>query len=158
LYNIPLSEKFEDIGHYWNPTSCQWEVLHFRPLLVNNERILLVPKNIVRQTYIYSVGQYISQFIIPERQQYHRNNMTQLALKYSKRRGEYYDKPAKKLVYTTEIKGTNHKAYAQQYGKVNPRSITDFRKYMYEQSTSGKFTLSDEELDYIVYKKLKQIS
>lgn len=157
-YNIKLSENPINLGHYWDSNLCKWECLMAQPLIANQNNILLVPKNIVRQSYIYSVEQYISQFVIPERQKYHEHNMTELSLKYSKRYGEHFGKPTKKLIYIKEIKGTKHKYFAQKYSTKNPDAIINFRDSMLKQASLGKFILSDEQLDYIVYSKSKQVS
>ena len=157
-HNIPLALDEVDLGATWNADTEQWERFSGRPLIANGRVILLVPKNIVRHYYVYGTEQYISQYVIPIRQQYHRDNRTSLALKYSKKHGEYYGKPFKKDIRKAEIHGNRTKVYAQRYMAQDPDSIINFRETMMAHTAAGQYCLMDAYLDYLAYRRAKQIS
>ncbi|MBW6411326.1 hypothetical protein [Clostridium weizhouense] len=157
--NIPLTDKKQVLGCYWDPHLNCWNTLEDYPLKANNLLLLLVPKTFVRPNYFYSVSQYLQHKVLSQRQTYHQVNQTSLAkITYDKHGNVVFKKPSKKSIYTAEIKGHPRKSYAQIYSKKNPDTLKDFRKYMLQKSLLPEAKLSNEELDRIVYKKSVKIS
>lgn len=158
-YNISLNSETELLGNYWSPKTLSWEELRGYPLKVDSLPVLLVPKNFVRSKYLYSVREYLQHKIIVERQDYHRENKTSLAIiKQDKNGNDYYDKPSKKEVYKEEIKGRKHKEYVKEYSLRNPGCLIEFRKQMEEKLSRESWALTDEQLDILVYRRMKKVS
>lgn len=62
-YGIPLVPDI-DSGPMWNPTENRWFNQFEEFPVVNNEKLLLVPKSIVRQRLDYDSGEYYRNFIL----------------------------------------------------------------------------------------------
>lgn len=153
-HNIPLGNTKEILGNYWDPATNSWAELKDYPLKVADLSILLVPKNFVARRYVYSVGQYLQHRILTQRQSFHQENETRLAkLIVDKQGNRSFGKPSKREVYQHEVKGTKHKIFVVKYSQDNPEALKDFRTSMHRLATSSDLTLSDEELDMIVYKR-----
>lgn len=63
IYNhvtVPMPHEF----HYWNVDSHNWESYQDNCLMVNGEVIVLVPKNIVRHNYVFSLQDYFHKIIL----------------------------------------------------------------------------------------------
>lgn len=158
-HDITLDNTKIVLGRYWDPDKLSWEKLEDYPLKVEGLPVILVPKIFVCQRYIYSVGEYLQHKILVERQKYHRDHETSLAiLKQDKSGNSYYDKPPKKTVYDAEVKGTHHKKYAEEYSRNHLKDLSEFRKNMTQKSLLSDIRLTNEELDIIVYKFLSKIS
>lgn len=140
---------------FWNHELHAWDKFEcFYPSVC--EPVLLVPKNIISSRYIYSTEHFIRHQVIVSRQDYHFKNMTSLVQhKYSKSRGNYIDKPTKKSIYQEEVQGKNRKEYITDYSFENIKDLNDYRTKMNSHAADLQ-PLSNEELDCIVYKKLKK--
>lgn len=153
FYNIKLSIKPINIGKSWNPVSKKWNDTIVNTLLLYNSPIILVPKKIVRQRYIYSAGEYLNKKILEHRQNYHVKNRTALSqIKFSKKRGEYISPPSKKTIREKEIYGIKEKNYITNYTLKYPNLITEFREDTMRKISMGKYILKNDELDDIAYK------
>lgn len=150
--NIEMSDEPINIGKSWNNKLQEWEEVKSRVVLVHNKPVLLVPKNVVRRRFIYSAGEYLSKKVIEHRQEYHKENNTSLAkLNYSKARGEYIDAPSKKIIMKEEISGIKWKDFNAEYTIKNPKLIVEFREEMMRRIRIGEYSITDEELDNILY-------
>jgi hypothetical protein len=147
-----LQSTTNNLGVYWNVTTKSWQDLFASPLIVDAMNILLVPKNIVRSNYFYSTEKYIWDQILSRRQKHHLDNLTPLAQKKYKKDGSiYYVKPTKDTLYQVEVKGKPQKSFAENYTITNPEAIRKFRDDMAKKSISNDYSLSNFELDKIVY-------
>lgn len=152
-YNIPISSAKIKIGAYWDCETKQWKDLIDYALLVNGKPILLVPKSIVRDEYIYSLDTYLSKKVIEFRQNFHLKNQTSLCrLRTLKNGHSYFVKPSKKKLYKLELKGVKYKDYVTSQTIENPNLIIDFRSETYRRIALGDYTLNDTKLDEIVYR------
>lgn len=106
-FGIPLVDNVSS-GPVWNPKSLSWDV-DFVPLPApNNEKLILIPKEIVRLTSDYDVDAYYRHFVLEKLQAVEIEENTALVhvLKGKKNRG-------KKKVYKTDLMakyGTQKKA------------------------------------------------
>ncbi|MEK7632372.1 MAG: hypothetical protein AAB473_01115 [Patescibacteria group bacterium] len=66
-YGIPLTDDVVS-GPLWDPASRSWKVEYARLPTVNDGRLLLVPKGIVRQDLNYNPDKYFRDYIIPHLQ------------------------------------------------------------------------------------------
>lgn len=155
-WNISISDNKSFLGYYWNYKSAQWNELHGAALVLNrNQSILLVPKHIVRQRYVYNVDCYIRQYILKALQKWHLDNNTDLCTRREDKNGRVrIAPPIIDGLYNREVVGMSPKDYARIYSKEN---ILDEQKYMEDIFTrirKGYGQLSDEQLDKIVYSDL----
>ncbi|EOU1218619.1 hypothetical protein ABE450_002567 [Clostridium perfringens] len=151
-YSIPVSDNKVEVGASWNSATQSWETVIDNVLLYEGKNILLVPKNIVRKSYVYSVEKYLNKKILEHRQRYHLQNNTSLTtLRKYKNGNEELMPPSKKTLRKVEMKDTDSKEFVTEYTKKNPKLIEEFRDEMYSKSNLGKYNLQDEELDEIVY-------
>lgn len=149
---VSLGEKEQILGKYWDVDLGRWNKLIARPLLIDDKKRLLVPKIIVRRSFIVSAAQYIQKQILTHRQEVHlqlRSDMVHE--RYSKKRGNYYDPPTKKELFAKEIKGHNLKDFAHDYTENNPKVIQDFRREKILDAEIWDYVLSDKQLDTFVY-------
>ncbi len=63
LYNIPMASEV-DSGPIWDPLSEQWTNRFFSLPTPNNEKLLLVPKEIVRVDMDYDVEKYYRNYLL----------------------------------------------------------------------------------------------
>jgi hypothetical protein len=61
-YSIPLEEI--ESGHMWKPSTEQWEAHFVKQPVVKNERLLLVPKAVVRYKLDFNPGSYYTRTIL----------------------------------------------------------------------------------------------
>lgn len=152
-HRIPVSVDKINIGSYWDIESNEWKPLIDNTLLINNKPILLVPKSIVRDEYIYSINTYLTKKVIEFVQDYHLKNETSLCThKVLKNGNSYYEKPSKKKLYKIELKDSTYKDYVTSKTLENPKLIVDFRNDTQRRIALGDYTLSNIKLDEIVYR------
>jgi hypothetical protein len=63
LHNIPLSPSISS-GYFWNRQSDEWDIIHTKMLIINNQKILLVPKGIVSFCKSYTPDKYYNDFVL----------------------------------------------------------------------------------------------
>ena len=63
LHNIPLSDGVPT-GFYWNRRTMTWEQEYTKMLVINNQKILLVPKGIVSFCHDYTPTRYYNHFVL----------------------------------------------------------------------------------------------
>lgn len=152
-HNIPVSPDKVNIGAYWNVNTNEWKTLIDNTLLINDKPILLVPKSIVRDEYIYSINTYLTKKVIEFVQDYHLKNETSLCrFRVLKNGNSYYEKPSKKKLYKIELKDSTYKDYVTSKTLENPCLIVDFRNEISRRIALGDYTLSNSKLDEIVYR------
>lgn len=145
-----LSEEPMNIGKSWNHDLEIWEDVNARTLILDNSIVLLVPKNIVSERYIYSIGEYLSKKIMTHRQDYHITNRTALSQEvYSKKKGTYIKPPSKKTIRKEEIRNIPSKEFAREYTLKNPELIDQFRNDIKKRISFGEYTITDDRLDYL---------
>lgn len=151
-YGITLDDDPISIGKCWNKQSKSWEDVVTKAIVYNRRPLLLVPKNIVRHYYIYSVEQYMNRKILEHRQKYHVDNDTPLAVHRINKHGDtVICKPSKKTIMKEEIGDIPIKDYARDYTIKNINLIEEYRAEIIEKARMGQYSLRDEELDDIVY-------
>lgn len=154
VWGIPLKSDEILIGHYWDYNDLSWNELYGQPLSVEHKNILLVPKSIVRSHYVFNVECFIKQYILKTVQKDHVDQNTDMcSIK------EYADgrriivPPTRKDLYKREVHGTVHKKYAFSYSSANKSSEDEFIKDIRKRINDGYGSITDTQLDKIVYKK-----
>lgn len=152
FWEMPLSEETKLIGYYWDCESLNWKQLYGHPFLVNGKSMLLVPKYLVRSRYVFNVECYIKQYTLKTLQDFHVKNNTDLCIIKENAHGKKVIlPPTKDKLYKHELNGSNHKAYAFRYSARRKQEEEDFFKDIYKRISEGYGSLSDEELDRVVY-------
>lgn len=157
MLRLPLTENKISKGYYWDEKELIWKELFDYTLCIDGKQFLLVPKEIVRKRYVFNVECFIKQYILKNLQNEHLANNSDMCL-----RKEYADgrvaiiPPTRKVLYKKEVKDTVHKEYAFEASQKNDSYEDWFIKDIYSRIRDGYGSLSDLELDAIVYKKLQK--
>ena len=157
IWNMPLESNEVLIGAYWNYDSLDWHKLYGMPLSVGHNNILLVPKAIVRSRYVFNVECYIKQYILKTVQQDHTDQNSDMCSTK-----EYADgrrvivPPTIEDLYKHEVHGAIHKDYAFFSSSTNKFGEEKFVKDMLRRINDGYGSLTDAQLDEIVYKRHAQ--
>ncbi len=152
-WGIGLKPREEMIGYYWDYTELNWKRLYGKPLSVGHKNILLVPKTIVRPRYVFNVECYIKQYILKIIQQDHADKNTDMcSIKEYANGKRIVVPPTIKELYKHEVHDTIHKDYAFSFSSVNKNDEEMFVKDIQQRIYNGYGSISDEQLDEIVYK------
>jgi hypothetical protein len=87
IWQIPLEDSI-DSGPYWNRVECQWMSSHERMLIINNRKILLVPKGIVSYSKRYSTSRFHRYAVLPFLQHEHLRLNTALVNRRISKKGK----------------------------------------------------------------------
>lgn len=127
--------------HTWSKANNEWILIKRPGYLVNGKEILLVPKNIVRKNYLFGTGQYFTRIIVER----------------IREDGGYYDNdgkaiPKKDIVKSFRFSG-EHWMYNKviQYTKEHNDALLEYHKRIPLFYNENGYSMSDEELDEVVY-------
>ena len=87
LHNIPLTTGISS-DYFWNRQTDEWEIEHTEMLVVNERKILLVPKGIVSFCKGYTPDKYYNHFVLEHLQ--NENLRLQTALVQRKNNGAHF--------------------------------------------------------------------
>ena len=153
-WNIPLERDSRVIGCYWDYRELKWKSLVGRGLSSGGYRVLLVPKIVVRSRYVFGIECYIRQYILKAQQEEHIQNVSPLCTVKELSDGrKVIVPPTRDELYKIEVHGTDHKEYALSYSAANIRDETLFVKDILKRINEGYGSLTNAQLDRIVYKK-----
>jgi hypothetical protein len=147
LHGIELSTPFE--FHYWNHMSHNWERTVEMVPGYDGHPIVLVPKQILVDEYLYSADKYWSQAVSIWRQRKHKEEDSTL----------HQNRPSKKeFVSKKEIRRVeiseqllSDKQYLINMTRENPEMIVSFRHNINNtQRGTNSNKMSDEELDKFI--------
>jgi hypothetical protein len=161
IYGLPLTEEPIEIGVAWDMKNANWKRVNKRALFAEGSLLLLVPKSIVVQKYLYTVEDYLSSVVFSWRKKYHLENDTELVRKkYVKKYKRIISyPPSNELIREKEItgKGLTSKEYAINASRENPDLINTFRRTINHTLRGTRSNrLSDEEITRIVDKRDKE--
>lgn len=132
--------KFE----YWDAEDLMWKTKKKPGYVIGGKEFLVVPKNIVRKTYLFSTGQYFSRVIL------------------DRMRNEYIDSNGKKLPKKDVIKAKrfsgDHWMYEEaiKFTVQNNDVLAEYHNKMIGFYVENGGAMSDEELDSAVYGNIKK--
>lgn len=136
----------------WNPATHRWELREFSELLSDGFRTLLVPKAFVGRSMLSSPGQLLQKYALRYRQKEHLDERSSLCHKKTDPEGkETWMPPTKKEIRTHEIRGRSEKAFLLEMGHRYPRMINELHTDHKIASRREQMTLSDQELDALLY-------
>lgn len=127
-YDIPMADEVAS-GPVWNPQTNTWDEDFVRLPAPEHEKLILVPKSIVRINSDYDVGAYYRHYVLEamKEDEIEKNS----ALVHTVQSGKNKGKPR---VYKTELQekyGTEEKAVSIRYTDENPELL---KKYKEENS------------------------
>lgn len=131
----------------WNQDESRWEtVTAMLPEDADGNPIVLIPKGVITASYAYDPKNYLSTVIAVNRQEYHRDNETDLHNRRLRTEGLV----SKKMIYEAEIKGEGltEKEYLINNTLEDVRQIQRFRENIRTtQRTTNNGKMSDMELE-----------
>ncbi|MFN8334465.1 MAG: hypothetical protein U0U09_05005 [Cyclobacteriaceae bacterium] len=119
LHNIPLTPGTTS-GYFWNRQENEWQTEYTEMLVVNNKKLLLVPKGIVSFSKGYTPDKYYNHFVLEFLQNEHLR--MQSALVQRKRNGVQF-------VTKKSIKEINpqSKEFLRRFTREHPEVLTQFK-------------------------------
>jgi len=119
LHSIPLSRDISS-DYFWNRQSNEWEIAHTEMLVINNRKILLVPKGIVSFCKGYTPDKYYNHFVLEYLQ--NENLRLQSALVQKRNNGSYF-------VTKKSIKDFNpqSKEFLRRFTLAHPEVLDQFK-------------------------------
>lgn len=140
---------------YWNNINHSWENITEYVPEYNGKPIVLIPKEIVVKDYLYSPDRYLSEVVSIYRQEYHRDNNTDL----HRQRTEGQPFVSKDVIKDKEIKGNGltEKEYLTNMTRENIELIRRFRTNIENtQRGTNSGRLTDEELEDLIAKSYEE--
>ena len=139
-------------GRFWDAEAQQWCIGSWRLPVVGINPIILVPKWFVSQSYHYTTGGYISKFLLEYRKQYHLDTRSDLCHEREMKNGTLkLVPPTKAELRAKELAGQPYKEHAIDFVLNNPDTMDRFLTERVARFKEGEFTLSDHELDMLLY-------
>jgi len=153
VWSIPLHEERREIGAFWDHETLSWQMISGNPLLIDGNKILLVPKAIVRPRYVFNVDCYIRQYIHKTLQEEHLRRNSELC-SIIKRANGVNDlvPPTKKELYEREVRGKTPKNYAFTNSVKDLAAEERFIRDIHRRINNGYGAITDAQLDIIVYR------
>ena len=140
-HSYPL-KKVNSPHYYWDMSDHTWKEYDGEGMLVDGKLVLLVPKDIVRHNYYYNADQYFRSVIL-ERMQEERTTYDT--------KGKAI-KPSKKSIKAAELRSHTDVLDILKAKTIEQPTLLDLHHQRLNSSYSER-TMSDEDLDYWVYKR-----
>lgn len=140
---------------YWDHNTHSWETHTDTVPAFNGKPIVLIPKKIVVKDYLYSPDRYLSEVVSISRQEYHRDNNTDL----HKQRTEGQPFASKEAIKDKEIRENDltEKEYLTHITRDNIELIQRFRANIENtQRGTNSGHLTDEELEDLIAKSYEE--
>ncbi len=145
-------DKSTTVSCTWNSTIHQWEEKEFPQITSGKRQTLLVPKVFVGKSMLSSPGELLQKYALRYRQQEHLDIRSNLChLKVNKNGVKTLTPPTKKEIRSFEIKGTSEKSYLLKMGYRYPGILNEFHTDHKNLYHSCPQTISDYELDNMLY-------
>lgn len=120
LHSIPLSQNVPS-GFYWNRRTAQWEQRHTEMLVIDNRKVLLVPKGIVSFCTDYTSDKYYNHFVLNFMQNEHLQ-MNSVLVQQRKNGVRFVTKKDLKPIYPFS------KEFIADFSRRNPIVLNNFRE------------------------------
>jgi hypothetical protein len=140
LWNIPLTSGVPT-SFYWDREEEKWKNSFTKQLIVNNAKILLVPKMIVSYSKEYTPQKYIQHFVLNFLQEDNLKNNTSLVQVKKNKQGKIIRKYVTKDSIKKDL-GNISKEYLVHFTEKHPKIFQKFKK----KSKENIRNLSNEEL------------
>lgn len=149
-HEIPLDGK--RVGWCWEESTGNWMQRRWICPIAYGKPVLLVPKHFVSRSYRYGTEGYIRKFLLEYRQKYHLDNRTDLChVRELKDGTQKLYPPTKEELRTVELAGIPRKKSAAMFAQRYPETMRAFEQMRQETLCNQNLTLSDRELDLLLY-------
>lgn len=123
-YDIPMDDEVAS-GPVWNPKTLSWDEDFVRLPAPQSEKLILVPKSIVRINSSFDVGKYYRHYVLEamKEEEIARNTELVFTVKSGKNKG-------KRRVYKTVLQekyGTEEKSVSINYTDKNPDTLKRYK-------------------------------
>jgi len=153
FWGMPLHDERHTIGFYWDSKTLSWQKISGNPLLIAGNKILLVPKAIVRPRYVFNVDCYIRQYIHKTLQEEHLRRNSELCSIITRANGvNELVPPTRKELYEREVRGKTPKNYAFSNSVKDVAAEGRFIRDIHRRINNGYGAITDAQLDIIVYR------
>ncbi|MFA6253047.1 MAG: hypothetical protein WCV69_02150 [Patescibacteria group bacterium] len=129
LWGISLTPNIAS-GFIWNRLERKWENYHADMLVIDNRKILLVPKSMVTYSKDYTSAKYLQHFILNFLQRDHLNRSTHLVQIYKRQDGSERRFVTKESIKDDLQKNQNielNKEFLVNFTINNPEVFNDFK-------------------------------
>lgn len=144
-------------GSYWDVSKHNWASFEVPQIVAANTPILLCPQTFVGTRLLTSAENFFRKFVLTQRQEdllAERSPLCHFSL--DKHGFEKISKPTKSEICQFEVKGQSHKSYSYNMLEQHPHLLSAYHLEHKYNLKNGKLFLTPQELDYIVYGKLKK--
>lgn len=141
LHGIELTNDVPT-GFYWDDTELRWNSRLTEMLVINDRKILLVPKGAVTFSYYYAPEKYCQHFVLNFLQHEHVRLSSSLARVKKRKKGpDLILPPFKKTLI--KLEEPFRKEYLRDFTKKHPSVFNEFRK----KAKDNMHSLTNEQLD-----------
>lgn len=156
LHNIPLTSDVPT-GEYWDSVRNDWNNELAEMLIINERRILLVPKGVVSFSFQYTPETYCQHFVLNFKQNEY------LRLGHLVTRKTLKDGTERRMVYKKDIieaESPFRKEYLRDFTRNHPQILDDFKSQvkrrmspLKDEELEGEATFNlDEFIEYLIEK------
>lgn len=148
LHNIPLSQGISS-GYFWNRRSNEWEIEHTEMLIVDEHKILLVPKGIVSFCKGYTPDKYYNHFVL----EYLQNEHLRLNSTLVQRRNNGVNFVTKK-----SLKDFNpqSKEFLRRFTREHPEVLGQFKNQTDINSLTN-FEITDIDITQVIQNLIRRL-
>lgn len=160
LNNIETTPEVQT-GFYWDSSKKAWENTLDEMLVINNKRIILVPRLIVSYSKEYTTSKYIQHFALNFLQEQNIRDNTPLVQKYTNKKGKTRIWVTKKSIREKEYEEGRRldKDWAVTFTEKNPKIFNDFNEQMKKIKVDSKInTEGIDEQTIAAFLKQKLLS
>lgn len=139
-------------GYCWEEGDGSWACRNWRCPVVDGKPVLLVPKTFVSRSYHMGIESYIRQQLLTFLQDEHLANCSPLCHRHERKDGSVViSKPTKEEVRRTDLAGVSGKRAAASFAREHSDSLRQFNATRRARFLETDFSLSDRELDMLLY-------
>lgn len=159
LFDIPLQSV--ESGYYWNKTTTQWERGHHKMLVIDGEKYLLFPKNLVSNSKYYCKDEYLRMYVLTYLQQENIDHDTSLVRKTFNKDGSLRTARVykKDIIADKERQGEFlNKNWLARFTKNNPNVFEKFREETIRKISEGENEeITTEEINDIIDRLIEEL-
>ena len=151
-WGIPLTTEDYHHAPTWDIMSHSWVIESYPCFLTGRYPTLLVPKAFVGQHMLSSPGELLHKYALRYRQQEHLDEQSDYChLKVRKNGDEIWMPPTKREIYSLEVNGLSAKEYLRQIGGAHPFMVQELHADHRRPGPRRAITMSNHELDCLLY-------
>lgn len=151
-WRLQLPEEWCRMAPAWDVDSHEWGLREYPHFMAGDYPTLLVPKPFVGRRMLSSPGELLQKYALRYRQQEHLDERTDFCHCKVKKNGDVvWTPPTKRELYNIEVKADGVKKYLQHTATTHPGMIRELHEDNRGPMPARIATMSDSELDSILY-------